>query len=262
MKNKKVAAILAFLFGTFGTHRFYLGQRARAFLHLGGFIIAVIASIQANAPLILIPALIGFIDAVLFAVMPKEEFDHKYNQNASYLGYRRSRFDREHVPSYHIMESGDRNPYKSYGIEYYKDGDYEAARSEFQKALGIQYEDPATHFNLACCYSQMEEPGKAISHLSKAIEYGFNNFDRIHDHEGLYYLRTEEIFEEFVDNGYRLSPPQTLVSQSPPKKDAIKEDQALPPIDLLEQLNQLGKLRDMGLLTEEEFVAQKKKILK
>jgi len=264
MKKKRVAAILALTLGVFGTHRFYLGQRGRAILHLAVFFIAMVATFEEDGPWFIIPAIIGFIDAVLLGVMPKDEFDHKYNDRWQYP--QKKRFNREHVPSYQPMEATDRNPYKSYGIEYYKDHDFQAAKSEFQKALGIHYEDPATHFNLACCYSQMHEPGKAIMHLQRAIEFGFNNFDRIHDHEGLYHLREEEIFEEFVENGYRLhssqEQAQKFVDDSPPVEKEKKQSPEIPSMDLLEQLNQLGKLKEMGLLTEEEFNEQKRKILK
>ncbi|NUO00823.1 MAG: SHOCT domain-containing protein [Saprospiraceae bacterium] len=33
-------------------------------------------------------------------------------------------------------------------------------------------------------------------------------------------------------------------------------------LDLLEQISQLGKLRDLGVLTEEEFAEQKQKLLR
>ena len=256
MKQKKVAAVLAFLLGIWGVHRFYLGQRFRGFLHLGLFFVMMVATIEEGFPFIFIPAIIGFIDAVLLGVMPKEEFDDKYNLNKK---WNRADYDRrDYAHSYYKNPSKirSRHPYKSYGIEYYKQGQYEEAKSEFQKALGIEYEDPITHFNLACCYSQMEEPGKSIFHLRKAIEYGYDDFDKIHRHEGLAALREEEIFEDFVENGYRLAPPSVEVSSS---HSANKENELS--LDVLEQINQLGKLKELGLLTEEEFIKQKKKIL-
>ena len=64
--------MLALLFGTFGLHRFYLGERVKGFLHLGLFFMMMVATIEENAPFIFIPAIIGFIDSVLFFVQPTD----------------------------------------------------------------------------------------------------------------------------------------------------------------------------------------------
>jgi hypothetical protein len=47
----------------------------------------------------------------------------------------------------------------------------------------------------------------------------------------------------------------------PPQQYAPPPQQYAPPPDPIEQLKQLGALRDQGILTEEEFAAQKAKIL-
>jgi hypothetical protein len=52
---------------------------------------------------------------------------------------------------------------------------------------------------------------------------------------------------------YAAPPPQ----QAPPPQAAA----AAPAADPVEQLKELGELRDSGVLTEEEFAAQKAKIL-
>ena len=67
MKNKTTAAILAFLFGGLGIHRFYLGQIGFGLLNLIFF-------------WTLIPSLIGLIDFIAFISMSKEKFDLKYNK--------------------------------------------------------------------------------------------------------------------------------------------------------------------------------------
>jgi len=47
-----------------------------------------------------------------------------------------------------------------------------------------------------------------------------------------------------------------------PRKAAPKEKDLLSDTpNLLEQIKQLGSLRERGLLTEEEFITQKKKLL-
>lgn len=66
-KSKSVAALLAFFVGVFGIHHFYLGNVVQGVLYL-------IFSWT------LVPALIAFIECIVFLVMPKSTFDAKYNR--------------------------------------------------------------------------------------------------------------------------------------------------------------------------------------
>jgi Short C-terminal domain len=54
------------------------------------------------------------------------------------------------------------------------------------------------------------------------------------------------------------APPETAAA---PAEVAPPETAAAPPTDPIEMLSKLGQLRDQGVLTEEEFAAQKAKIL-
>ncbi len=59
---------------------------------------------------------------------------------------------------------------------------------------------------------------------------------------------------------------QDMAAQAPPQQYAPEPASAPPPAapsenDTLAQLQQLGSLRDQGILTEDEFAAQKAKIL-
>ena len=142
------------------------------------------------------------------------------------------------------------NPFKKSGIEKYKDYDYDGAISDFEKALGIDATDLVVHFNIACAYSLTEDKEKAFHHLTKAIENGFNDFEKIQSHDALAYIRIQDEYDEFVKNGYR-----------------VKTDESVPTgankasSELLEQLQKLSELREKGLLTEDEFLMQKKKLL-
>jgi TM2 domain-containing membrane protein YozV len=66
MKDKNLAAVLAFFGGYFGLHRFYLGQIGLGVLYCIFFPIA---------------AMIGVIDAILLLSMDQETFDRKYNDD-------------------------------------------------------------------------------------------------------------------------------------------------------------------------------------
>jgi TM2 domain-containing membrane protein YozV len=79
MKKKHVAGILAFFLGIMGVHRYYLGQRLLGAFYTFAFFISMIITIEEGVPAVMFPAILGFIDAVLFFVMPKEDFDDRYN---------------------------------------------------------------------------------------------------------------------------------------------------------------------------------------
>lgn len=66
MKNKVVAALLAFFLGGFGIHKFYLGQNFAGILYLLFF-------------WTLIPAIIAFFEFLGLLLMSDQAFDGKFN---------------------------------------------------------------------------------------------------------------------------------------------------------------------------------------
>lgn len=153
---------------------------------------------------------------------------------------------------------------RSAGLRYFKDFEYDRAIIAFQRALEKNPRDVASHFNIACSYSCEEEADKAFYHLDRAIALGFSDFERIRAHDSLAFLRVQPGYVEFENNGYRLAPDRSAeetVLENPIREEEMVE---LPEIseDLLEQLQRLATLREKGLLTENEFVAQKKRLLR
>lgn len=69
-KSKTTTILLAFFLGTFGAHRFYLGQ------HWKGIFSILFCWTY-------IPTIISFIDVIVFAVMSQDKFDDKYNNAIS-----------------------------------------------------------------------------------------------------------------------------------------------------------------------------------
>lgn len=259
MKDKTLTGLLAVFLGWAGIHRFYLGQVKLGVLYV--FLMFVGVSF-----------ILGLIDAVLFLTMDQEDFDDKYNtreanyeqtarRQASGRDRRRPSERRRQAPPSPrqvSVASRKKNPFKLSGIQKYKDYDFEGAIDDFKKALAVDSKDIAVHFNLACAYSITEQAGKALNHLDFAVKNGFVDFDKIKEHDALAYLRIQDSFEEFVTNGYCLDRP---AKEEPAPAPIITEEPSIS-TDLLEQIKKLGELREKGFLTEEEFSAQKRRLLR
>lgn len=260
MKNRIIAAILAFPFGVLGLHRFYLDQRLLGTLYFIFSVFTFILSIINGAPIILIAFLVAFIDAILLYVMPQEDFDERYNrkQVRQTLDDRRRNFA---AVSRKENDFQRMQQLKSRAIAAFRMREYEEAIINFNQALDFNPDDPALHFNLACCHSALEEPEDAFFHLEKAISFGFDDLDKIHHHKSLAYIRSLEDFDLFVENNYKVInlslPPIDKVETSEPPLTKEQEASAR----LLQKLKELADLRDRGILSESEFAEQKRKLL-
>lgn len=252
MKNKTTAGLFALFLGWAGIHRFYLGQTGLGILYF--FLMFVFG----------ISFILGLIDAIVFFSMSDAEFDRKYNSPEQ-----QGRYDRKKIYGPYSQQRGKlpavpknaqsnrdvQNPYKINGIKKYKEFDLEGAIDDFKKGLEIHPRDISLHFNLACAYSLTEQVDKAYVHLDKAVNLGFNDFEKIKTHDDLAYVRIQDRFEEFQHNGYKLS---GSGEQQASDKEAVEEH--IQDDLLLSQLKRLSELRDRGLLSEQEFVIEKKKL--
>ena len=254
MKNKTTAGLLALFLGWAGVHRFYLGQTGLGILYFFLMFFGV-------------SFVLGLIDAIVFFSMDDGDFNRKYNsperratqdRNIKQYGpYSQNRGRMPAVPRNAQAAGRDlQNPHKINGIKKYKEFDLEGAIEDFNKGLEIHPRDISLHFNLACAYSLTEQVEKAYTHLDKAVSLGFNDFDKIKTHDDLAYVRIQDRFDEFQNNGYRLKAADAI---EPPvsresKEETIKDDV------LLGQLKRLSELRDRGLLSEQEFIIEKKKL--
>jgi len=140
-------------------------------------------------------------------------------------------------------------------VRLYKSGDYEHAIDAFEEALDIEPGSTAALFNIACCYSMLNEAQSAYHYLSEAVEYGFRDFKKVETHQALEYLRARSDFRSFVDNGYK------VVAQLPePQSDLIEELNNFNP-GILDKIELLGEKLESGELSREEFEQEKRKIL-
>ena len=121
--------------------------------------------------------------------------------------------------------------------------------TSLQTSLSKDSSNPQTHFELACFYSLIEDRDNAYKHLSEAINYNYKKLETIKTEPDLKWLRGQNDFKEFVANGYKF------------KATAIHEISNATTNNYIEELKELAKLKDEGIITEKEFNELKTKIL-
>ena len=272
-RNRVTAGILALTLRSFGVQKFYLRQNGLGIM----MILALIFTQSAAMPFLFIW---GIIEGAMLLKMSDQEFDRKYNRYSSrnrrddYLEQRRERQiqksrgkvgRRESVSQRRTISSNRKtiakaNPFKASGIKKYKDYDLEGAIEDFSRGLDINPNDVALHFNISCAYSMTEEKDKAYYHLSKAVALGFKDYEMINTKDDLAFVRIQPEFEEFKANGYKLG--VRTEKSSPSAAEQKDEDLVITDDVLLSQLNKLAELRKKGLLSQEEFNLERKKLLR
>jgi len=272
-RSRVTAGILSLVLGSFGVQKFYLRQNGIGIL----MILSLIFTASMTMPFLFIW---GVIEGVMLLKMSDQEFDRKYNRYAAknrrddYLEQRRERQiqkTRGKVGRRGSMEKrkpisqgrkaiAKANPFKTSGIKKYKDYDLEGAIEDFSRGLDINQNDVALHFNIACAYSLTEEKDKAYYHLSKAVALGFKDFELINSKDDLAFVRIQPEFEEFKNSGYALGARKDSVSSA--RSQQKDEDLVITDDVLLSQLNKLDELRKKGLLSQEEFKLERKKLLR
>ncbi len=240
-RSRLAASMLAFVGGVVGAHKFYLGKPGQGIF----FLMMMFMSAGLRFP---ISAIIGFIDGMKLLSMSDRAFDQKYNRQYVQQGTQVVPERRKAVNTRNKSKINKANPYKRSGIAKYKEFALEEAIEDFEKGLEIQPDDVALHFNLACAYSLTEKKEKIFYHLDKAVSLGFKDYERILKHDDLAYLRIQPEFEAFKKNGFR-------IGSAPKGVPEVKDDA------LLARLNRLSELRKKGILSEKEFVLERKKLL-
>ncbi len=258
MKNKTTAALLALFGGSFGLHKFYLGEPQTGIMYL------IITFITAN--FFPVGALLGVIDAIRLFSMSSQKFDAKYSKNKRTSNQPRQRqrqrsrnsrqeeikMQRDRNNYKAISKKQRNNPFRKSADQKFEEYDLDGALEDYEKATEITPADMSMHFNLACIYSLKENIDKSLHHLEKAISMGYKDVDEINTKDELAYLRIQPEFESFVADGYtRKNQPAAM---QPPKDDLLQNDA------LLAQLNKLKEMRERGLLSDKEFAYEKERL--
>ncbi|MBT8191746.1 MAG: NINE protein [Saprospiraceae bacterium] len=255
-RSRVAAAFIALIGGSIGLHKFYLKDP-------GGGIFYIILMFM-TARFFPLTALLGIIDAIKLFSMSDEQFDRKYNRRRqknrrrkSYPSQSRDRrdlkMDREYYQYKQTVAKKRDNPFKKSGEKKYKEYDLEGAIDDFKNALEISPDNIDIHFNMAAVYSLMEKKDLSFFHLEEAVKLGFKDKDKIMTLDDLAYLRIQEEFEEFKNNGY---------SREAKEQKALPAENLLQDDVLLSQLNKLKDLRSRGLLSQKEFNYEKEKLFR
>uniref|UniRef100_A0A2N9H8D4 Uncharacterized protein n=1 Tax=Fagus sylvatica TaxID=28930 RepID=A0A2N9H8D4_FAGSY len=87
------------------------------------------------------------------------------------------------------------------GLQLYKNAKYEEALEKFESVLGSK-PDPdeasVASYNVACCYSKLNQIQAGLSALEDALKVGFEDFKRIRTDPDLANIRTSEKFEALM----------------------------------------------------------------
>ncbi|MBK8505120.1 MAG: NINE protein [Saprospiraceae bacterium] len=214
-KSKLVAALLALLLGPTGAHRFYLGQRFRAFLYIAATTILTIISFEEHAPYLLIMFIVSLLDAVLLAVMPSIEFDIKFNEKwRKRVGtQKKGESKKENIVTFRLLKEA---------VKKFESKQFDQAVVLFDRILVKDKRNAVAHFYLACCFSMLRDSDDAFYHLEAAIGSGFEDFDRIEEDKALKYIRTQSRFQAFRHTYLKVplaslpSPSSNLLDKRPP----------------------------------------------
>lgn len=250
-KSKFLTAVLAFFGGSFGLHRFYLGD------HQAGFVF-IFLTVFLSAFTIPVTAIMGVFEALRFFSMGQSEFDRKYNKHMTGTysqDYRNQRSGKSSTKRTQKRQATNykkrENPYKKTGFKKYEESDIEGAIDDLEEALKINPNDKSIYFRLACAYSLMEEPQESLNYLNEAIRQGYKDYDTINSIDDLAFLRISPQFQAYKAQGYHASAKGQLAA---PKKGLLQDDL------LLSQLKKLAELRERGLLSETDYQLEKQKL--
>ncbi len=253
LKKKNTAVLLAFFLGFFGAHKFYLGRRFAGVLYFGLFVLSLIATVEEGFPFVAIFCTAIIVQAILLAVMPKPEFDAKYNHGAivkkRIVAKRKTKqITPRKDPIENLLERG---------LRKFKAKRYAQAINYFDHVLDFDKNHGEAHFYLACCFSKSRQKEDALYHLEAALASGFVNKDDVIKEPTLRYVRNLAEYKG-------VTPSHEVATNKPkalpePKPDLL--DDAFDPL-ILEKIELLGEKLGKGELTQQQFQLEKEKILR
>ena len=258
-----MAIAFAVLLGYVGVHRFTLGQWHLGLLFVFLFVISNAMGLWApgfeGLPWATLAAGVGYYEAYRFYRMTDEEFAERYLEEVEEATDVTGRYlAGTSAPHPRAVSAVSRRKLAAVAAERYEEYDFRAAADLYEEALELDLADGENRVLAARCYSLLEEAGPAYRHLRRAVQLRASNLELVADDAGFAWLRTREDFPERRRAGF------AEVAVAPPGGRAEQDPPALPPRvgDVLDRLEQLGRLRSRGLLDDEEFAREKRRLLR
>ncbi|MFP4434944.1 MAG: TPR end-of-group domain-containing protein [Phycisphaerae bacterium] len=83
-------------------------------------------------------------------------------------------------------------------IPLFKEAQYAKAKALLGEILQIDPNNTIAHYNLACAYSRMEKPSKALDALGRSIQLGYSDFRHMQRDPDLAAIRGTEQYQEIL----------------------------------------------------------------
>ena len=131
-----------------------------------------------------------------------------------------------------------------FAMKAYHKGNMEEAFRRVKSAILIAPENPEAYLRLGAYYAKDENIPLAIKNVAKAKSLGITSLELL-DKEPFDAIRSSKEWIEFKANDYETGKP--IIDK---------------PVSSTDELLKLGELLEKGLITREEFDAQKSKLLK
>lgn len=88
------------------------------------------------------------------------------------------------------------------GLKLYKQGKYEEALGHFESVLGLKpeaREEAVASYNVACCYSKLNQIESGLQALEEAMEAGFDDYKTVREDPDLALLRQSPGFTPLIN---------------------------------------------------------------
>ena len=258
--KRRMAIAFAIFLGYVGVHRFTLGQWHVGLLFVFLFVVSNAMGLWApgfeGLPWATLAAGVGYYEAYRFYKMTDEEFAERYLEEVEDSPPLPSRYlTGTPAPHPRVMNAKAKRKLLAQAAEQFEAYDYRAAAELYEEALDLDLADGESRVLAARCYSLLEREGPAYQHLRRAVQLRATNLQLVDEDAGFAWLRTRDDFRERRRAGFASPRVSSEPADAPPALPEQSEN-------VLDRLEQLGRLRSRGLLDDDEFAREKRRLLR
>ncbi|MFK8057507.1 MAG: NINE protein [Saprospiraceae bacterium] len=252
--RRKMGIVFAITLGWCGVHRFIMGQWQWGLAHIFMFVATMAIFDGEMTPWTTLSAFVAYYTAFRWWRMSNEEFADEYLEPVEEeVGGKYLKGTSTAHPK--VISGKARRKILASAKTLYEQFDYQGAAELYEDALDMDLADGDSRVLAARCYSLLEDAEASYRHLRRAVLLKANNLDIITKDEGFAWLRMQVDYVRRRRAGYAPVEPIVEKATAPP---------ALPPRqdNILERLEKLGELKERGLLDDDEFLREKKRLLR